>query len=288
MNIELNDILQISELENVRIRLNLSNSKWNALELYHEDPEMLLIGNFHNSANRIEKDKNENSKNVKGKVWFKEGQVVIGLAQIQNDDWLLIDISTITKNYNKVWDGKSKVKLNTFYETKRIEKYKKYFGRLVVQFHKNQAFVILKGENINRFIVKTILTDSFNNNLFPGYENVNITWKKLQRVIDKDTWKTALVNQKGVYLISDNATGKMYVGSAYGQDMLLGRWKSYVTTGHGGNVELKKLSFDYIKENFSYSILEIYKSTTEDQIIINRESWWKEVLNSRKFGYNIN
>lgn len=80
----------------------------------------------------------------------------------------------------------------------------------------------------------------------------------------------------------------MYVGSAYGEHMLLGRWKYYLKTGNGGNVELKKLSFAYIKNNFKYSILDIFKSTIDDQIILERESWWKEVLQSRKFGYNNN
>ncbi|MEN9345146.1 MAG: hypothetical protein RLZZ60_615, partial [Bacteroidota bacterium] len=51
---------------------------------------------------------------------------------------------------------------------------------------------------------------------------------------------------------------------------------------------LKKIPIELIKQNFKYSILDIYKSTTEDQIIIDRESWWKEVLQSRKYGYNEN
>jgi hypothetical protein len=80
----------------------------------------------------------------------------------------------------------------------------------------------------------------------------------------------------------------MYVGAAYGEDMILGRWRSYVATGHGGNVGLKKLSFEHIKQNFKYAILEIFKSTTDDQIVIERERWWKEVLQSRQFGYNEN
>ncbi|GAB1411245.1 hypothetical protein MASR1M90_23990 [Desulfovibrionales bacterium] len=70
--------------------------------------------------------------------------------------------------------------------------------------------------------------------------------------------------------------------------MIHGRWLSYVNTGHGGNKKLKDLSFDYIKTNFKYSILEIFKSTTDDKIILKRESWWKDTLLSRKFGYNDN
>ena len=70
--------------------------------------------------------------------------------------------------------------------------------------------------------------------------------------------------------------------------MILGRWMAYVETGHGGNVELKKTSFEYIKKNFRYSILDIYKANSDDQIILAREAWWKNLLLTRKFGFNRN
>ena len=117
---------------------------------------------------------------------------------------------------------------------------------------------------------------------------MNVSWNELSRVLDKEGWKTALQNQKGVYLVTDSSNGKMYIGSAYGDQMLLGRWKSYIRTGHGGNVERKELSFEHIKNNFKYSILDIFKSATDDQTIIARESWWKSVLHTREFGYNRN
>ena len=136
--------------------------------------------------------------------------------------------------------------------------------------------------------VYEILPDIFDNDIFPGYDNVNLSWSDLSRVLAKDSWKTALQNQKGVYLITDTSNGKMYVGSAYGERMLLGRWEDYVKTGNGGNKELKELSFEHIKQYFRYSILDIFKSTVKDELIISRESWWKEVLLTRDFGYNKN
>lgn len=48
------------------------------------------------------------------------------------------------------------------------------------------------------------------------------------------------------------------------------------------------LSLNHVQEFFSYSILDIFKSTTDDNVIIERESWWKETLLTRKFEYNIN
>ncbi|MDY5944446.1 MAG: OPT/YSL family transporter, partial [Faecalibacterium sp.] len=96
-----------------------------------------------------------------------------------------------------------------------------------------------------------------------------------------------------VYLITDTKTGKLYVGSATSQTgMLLQRWSSYIADGHGGNEALKELvkkqGFDYVKENFQYSILENYNARMDDEYILRRESWWKETLRTREFGYNKN
>ena len=71
-------------------------------------------------------------------------------------------------------------------------------------------------------------------------------------------------------------------------EMLLGRWISYVKNGHGNNAELKKLGKDHIQRHFRYSILDIYKSTTADKTILARESWWKNTLMARQHGYNLN
>lgn len=123
---------------------------------------------------------------------------------------------------------------------------------------------------------------------FPGYEHIHLSWNQLKYVIDKESWKIALQNQKAVYLITDISNGKMYVGSAYGENMLLNRWQNYIKSGHGGNIQLEKLSREYIENNFKFSILDIFKSTTDDQVILNRESWWKNTLLTRTFGYNAN
>lgn len=100
-------------------------------------------------------------------------------------------------------------------------------------------------------------------------------------------------NQKAVYLQTDKATGRMYVGSATAKKgMLLARWSSYIYNGHGGNeglIELvKEKGFDYIKDNFQYTILENYNSKVDDEYVLRRESYWKDVFQSRKFGYNKN
>lgn len=116
-----------------------------------------------------------------------------------------------------------------------------------------------------------------------------------KRVIDsgKSDWKAALENQKAVYVITDTKTGKLYVGSATSENgMLLQRWKNYVDNGHGGNKELRGLvetkGFDYVKDNFQYSIIENFNARVDDMRILQREAYWKRVLYSREFGYNAN
>ena len=269
--IKLNDILNFSnaELLNIKIRFNQSNGDdFNPVTFFKEKNQRLYDGHFWNYS----KTKS-----------FRLGQVVIGFVKIAPDKWLLFDISEITCDLEKYGA--------VGYEYQSLEAYKKYFGRLIIRYSNKSQNLIRRAESvIHECEVVEIIEDIFEDDGFPGYENVNLTWYELNRVIEKKDWKTALENQKGVYLITDVASGRRYVGSAYGKNMLLGRWRNYLENGHGGNEGLKELDFEYIKLNFRYSILDIYKSTTDDNVIIKRESHWKKVILSCivHFGYNRN
>jgi hypothetical protein len=50
---------------------------------------------------------------------------------------------------------------------------------------------------------------------------------------------------------------------------------------YGENIGIKQLPFSHIKQFFTYSILDIYKSSTDDQIILDREQWCQQALQSR-------
>lgn len=50
---------------------------------------------------------------------------------------------------------------------------------------------------------------------------------------------------------------------------------------------LKKEGDDY-SSNFQYSILEIADTHTHSESITERETYWKNVLCSREYGYNSN
>lgn len=43
-----------------------------------------------------------------------------------------------------------------------------------------------------------------------------------------------------------------------------------------------------VMRNFKFSILEVFAFNTPDEVILQREAYWKNVLISREFGYNRN
>ena len=139
---------------------------------------------------------------------------------------------------------------------------------------------------------------------FPGYKYVCIDHKTLQAVIASvgSDWYWALDNVKGVYCITDTATGRLYVGSASGDSMkdegadlgIWQRWSAYANPEDptGGNKEFKAImaryGAGYIVKNFTYSILEVCDTKMTTAEVCERESHWKNVLGSRKFGMNWN
>lgn len=190
-----------------------------------------------------------------------------------------------------------KQRLSDRYELLEISEYDKWEGRLVCRFSRYQGLRgrAFKLENqLASFDVLEILPEKYEGERFPGYEYVNHGFAALKGIITKERpdWKASLLAVKGVYLIFDTKNGKSYVGSAYGDAGIWSRLNCYVYTGHGWNDELMKTiqekGADYSLQSFKFSILEVFAFNTPDDVIISRESHWKEVLRSREFGYNKN
>lgn len=129
---------------------------------------------------------------------------------------------------------------------------------------------------------------------FPGYSNVLLNHCDLQLIVNRDEpgWKNALSSVKGVYCITDKSTGQLYIGSASGDNEgIWQRWSAYASVSNltGGNKtfeELKKNGADYIIDNFTYSIIEIFDMRTDPKYIIQREEHWKNVFKTVQFGMN--
>ena len=75
-----------------------------------------------------------------------------------------------------------------------------------------------------------------------------------------------------------------YVGSAYGAENILGRWRSYAKTGHGGNRSLRASA----PADLRFSILQRTSPDLEASDVIALEASWKDRLHTRQFGLNLN
>ncbi len=128
---------------------------------------------------------------------------------------------------------------------------------------------------------------------FTDYFEFILDFKELQEIVNHkyNDWKRMLSATKGIYLIQDSKTGKLYVGSAYGEEGIWGRWSAYVVTnGHGGNKTLIELvsNDNSYANNFRFSILMLLPSTTTKEQAYEKERLFKNKLGTNSFGLNSN
>lgn len=170
-----------------------------------------------------------------------------------------------------------------------------YIKRLVIQFRPPGRNTRLNLEaHMDQMRVASVLERPYEGEEFPGVDNIDHSLRELQSIVRRNRadWRSALEAMKGVYVIHDQQTGAPYVGAAYGDTGIWQRLCTYATTLHGGNVELKALVAEkgeqYVLENMRFALLEFLPLRTDDQRVIDREVYWKQVLMSRTFGNNRN
>lgn len=153
--------------------------------------------------------------------------------------------------------------------------------RLVIEWGKaTVSWVQSKDKDIVQIKAKNSIGE------FICYDDVQLSYEELKKLsADTDSnysWVNALSSVNGVYLVRYKVDGRLYVGSAYGEKGVWGRWKSYARTGHGGNKELKDLD----ASKFEFSILEIASGIMSAKELIHRENRWKSRLGTREHGLN--
>jgi hypothetical protein len=83
---------------------------------------------------------------------------------------------------------------------------------------------------------------------------------------------------KGVYVIHDQTSGKLYVGSACGDAGLWTRWGQYVESLHGGNIDLRALvereGDEYVRDNLVFALLEFWSMRTPDDHL-RQPAWFR-------------
>ena len=179
------------------------------------------------------------------------------------------------------------------YKIELTDLYKNFIGRLKIKYkHGDRNVRNVAEKYFPRLVVKELLTESYSTQVFPGYKNIDISFRTLEKIVEQDSaaWKNPL-SVKGIYLITDVKSRKRYVGQAPGENGIWQRWTAYVSNGHGENVELKKLvndkGMEYVRDNYKFTLLEIANEWDKDELN-ERESYWKRVLLSRDKSVGLN
>jgi hypothetical protein len=170
-----------------------------------------------------------------------------------------------------------------------------YIRCLVIQFRPPGRNTRLNLEaHLDQMTVASVLDQPYEGEEFPGVDKIDHSLRQLQVIVrrNRPDWRSALEAMKGVYVIHDQVTGAPYVGAAYGETGIWQRLCTYATTLHGCNVELQALVAEkgeqYALQNLRFALLEFLTSRTDDQRVIDREVYWKQVLMSRTHGNNRN
>jgi len=276
----LKDILLLTEEEtkDAKIALNMSwggkshFDRWNESDPNNRDVSYSYYSHYGKSRN-----------------FTRFGQLVFGFVQLPRNSkkWLLVTVGRITSLPDHGTCGHEDIK-----------RFQGLIGRLVVEIEKGNTYSRYIF-NLNKYYeeakVAEILADDYQLISFSGLDNVHLTFHDLKLIINGEKYadyRNALLSVKGVYCLTDTKTGKLYIGSAYGENGLVQRWGDYINTKTGGNDGLidlyNKVGESYFEENFEFTLIEYFGMNSDPDKIIKREQYWKNAFATKAHGYNRN
>jgi hypothetical protein len=127
----------------------------------------------------------------------------------------------------------------------------------------------------NEFPVIAVLEDSALAAALPEWDEIDFTWEALQILPTRLKFK--LSEWRGIYYVFDTLGQKGYVGSAYGENNLLGRWLNYASRGDAGNKLLRQRD----PRNCRFTILQRVSPDMDTDDVVRLESSWKRRLHTR-------
>ena len=158
--------------------------------------------------------------------------------------------------------------------------HREWLGKLVVSWSAGRSWA--RWANRNSFPVAQIARDSLFVGAMPDWRDLSLSWNDLRAL--PRAWMQTLSHWRGIYYIFDTERRAGYVGSASGVDNVLGRWRDYAASGHGGNVGLRASSPDALR----FSMLQRTSPDLPSADVVMIESGWKRRLSTLAYGLNAN
>lgn len=165
------------------------------------------------------------------------------------------------------------------FSTQPMETLSTLRGRLQIATPVGRTYV-RRAENLNVPIV-AITEEPITSPAPPDWREFILTAPQLRSL--PSSWRARLREWRGIYMIIDY-DGQGYIGAAYGEDNMLGRWRNHVAGDHGVTAELQMRD----PTGFRFSILELVSPTATPDEVLTMENSWKERLHTRTFGLNKN
>jgi hypothetical protein len=178
-----------------------------------------------------------------------------------------------------------------FYDLERDTNFDDLRGRLIIDWGPGTLAWVQKLDNKP---VLEVLPPGRKLDPFDDYLEFSLTHRELKDMYGNEEahrdWRIPLGAVAGVYLILAQRSGDLYVGSAYGESGIWGRWRNYAISGDGGNVRLRDLikSDSAYPDQFRFSVLQILPRTMARDEVLKRETLYKHKLGTRATGLNSN
>ena len=210
-----------------------------------------------------------------GKALFVGLYSIVGAKPLSYEQFWRIPAYIEMKTFGmKGWTHEDKKKTVLWFDLTLTDFYAAWKGKLIIGWPGKERSWYRRAHK-NEFPVLYILEDSVLESGMPPWDKIDLSWEKL--CVLPTRWRSKLSEWRGIYYIFDTSDGKGYVGSAYGKDNLLQRWKNYAERGHGGN----KLLREREPKKFHFTILQRVSPDMEAEDVIRLESSWKNRLHTR-------
>ncbi len=172
-----------------------------------------------------------------GRAIFVGLYAIDGLRPLTFDEFWRVPAYVEMKKFGmKGWARKEDKKSQMWFDLRRVSFYDQWLGKLVIDWPPPELAWWRRAHR-NNMAVHAVLEESAFTASMPVWREIDVSWADL--VVLSASWQSALSHWRGVYFIFDQSDGRGYVGSAYGQDNILGRWRGYAAKGHGGNALLR-------------------------------------------------
>ena len=190
-------------------------------------------------------------------------------------------------DYEAYWRDRAHLELKSFgmrgfigdrkvilkFQLEEMKSFQAWKGKLIIDWPGSEL-AWSRWTKDNSFSIHALLEESKLAKAMPEW--TEIVWRYSELSPLPRSWEDRMSQWRGIYFIYDTARKKGYVGSAYGAENIIGRWRNYRRTGLGGNKHLRECN----PENLIFSILEIDSHVRAPDEIIKKENSWKKRLHT--------